>query len=48
MPTFITVERHAALALVTIDNPPVNALSTALLAELEAELDGLDGDPERR
>ncbi len=45
MGTFITTERHDAVALVTIDNPPVNALSTALLEELEAELDGLDGDP---
>ena len=33
-----------AVALVTIDNPPMNALSTALLDELEAELDALDAD----
>jgi enoyl-CoA hydratase len=45
MATFITTEMHEAVALVTIDNPPVNALSTALLEELEAELDRLDRDP---
>ena len=35
-----------AVALVTIDNPPMNALSTALLDELEAEVDALDADDE--
>jgi enoyl-CoA hydratase len=44
MGTFITSERRDAVALVTIDNPPMNALSAALLDELEAEIDGLDGD----
>ena len=44
MGTFITSERRDAVALVTIDNPPMNALSTALLEELEAELERLDGD----
>jgi len=42
--TFISTERRDAVALVTIDNPPMNALSTDLLEELEAELDALDGD----
>jgi enoyl-CoA hydratase len=42
--TFISTERRDAVALVTIDNPPMNALSSALLDELEAELDALDGD----
>ena len=44
MGTFITTEHEGAVALVTIDNPPLNALSRALLAELEAEVDRLDND----
>jgi len=44
MGTFITTERRDAVALVTIDNPPMNALSAGLLDELEAEIDVLDGD----
>jgi enoyl-CoA hydratase len=44
MPTFVSTERRDAVALVTIDNPPMNALSSALLDELEAELDALDND----
>jgi enoyl-CoA hydratase len=44
MGTFVSGERRDAVALVTIDNPPMNALSSALLDELEAELDALDGD----
>jgi enoyl-CoA hydratase/carnithine racemase len=41
---FIHVEQDGAVALLTIDNPPVNALKAALLEELEAELIRLDGD----
>jgi enoyl-CoA hydratase len=44
MSTFVTTERRDAVALVTIDNPPMNALSAALLDELEAEIDALDVD----
>src|SRR5262245_60457781 len=44
MGTFVSTERRDAVALVTIDNPPMNALSTALLEELEAALDALDKD----
>ena len=44
--TFITTERREAMALVTIDNPPMNALSAALLEELEAEIDALDESDE--
>jgi len=44
MATHISTERHDAVALVTIDNPPMNALSSALLEELEAEIDALDAD----
>jgi enoyl-CoA hydratase len=44
MGTFVSAERRDAVALVTIDNPPMNALSSALLEELEAEIDTLDAD----
>ena len=42
MSTFVSTERRDAVALVTIDNPPMNALSATLLDELEAEIDALD------
>ena len=48
MGTYITTERRDAVALVTIDNPPMNALSAALLEELEAEVEALDADDEVR
>ncbi len=48
MGTFVTTEHEGAVARVTIDNPPMNALSVALLAELEAEVDRLDGDAATR
>ena len=44
MGTYIASERRDAVALVAIDNPPMNALSSALLDELEAEIDALDSD----
>ena len=44
MATFISTEHDGAVAVVTIDHPPVNALSAPLLEELEAELAGLDAD----
>jgi enoyl-CoA hydratase len=44
MGTFISTEQDGTVAVVTIDNPPMNALSSALLEELEAEIDRLDGD----
>ena len=44
MGTFVTTEHEGAVALVTIDNPPHEPLSAALLEELEAEVDRLDGD----
>ena len=46
MATFVSTELHGAVAVVTIDNPPLNALSAALLAELEDELRRLDADDE--
>ncbi len=44
MGQFISTEQDGAVALVTIDHPPVNALSAPLLEELEAELERLDAD----
>ena len=48
MSTYISTERRDGVALVTIDNPPMNALSSALLDKLEAEVDTLDGDDDVR
>ena len=44
MGDFISTEQGGLVAVVTIDHPPVNALSAALLEELEAEIDHLDAD----
>jgi enoyl-CoA hydratase len=41
---FISTEQDAAVAVLTIDNPPMNALSGPLLEELEAEVERLDAD----
>jgi enoyl-CoA hydratase len=41
---FVNVEQDGPVALVTLENPPVNALSAQLLEELEAEIDRLDHD----
>jgi enoyl-CoA hydratase len=48
MAEFIKVEQDGAVGLVTIDHPPVNALSARLLEELEAELERLDEDDATR
>jgi enoyl-CoA hydratase len=45
---FVQVVEDGAVALVTIDNPPVNALSAQLLEELETEIDRLDRNAETR
>jgi enoyl-CoA hydratase/carnithine racemase len=45
---FISTEQQDAVAVVTIDHPPVNALSAGLLDELEAELERLDADESAR
>jgi enoyl-CoA hydratase len=45
---YVFTERDGMVAVVTIDHPPVNALSAPLLEELEAELVALDGDEEVR
>ena len=44
MGEFVSSEHDGFVAVVTIDNPPMNALSSALLEELEAEIDALDAD----
>jgi enoyl-CoA hydratase len=41
---FISTEQEGTVAVVTIDHPPVNALSAPLLEELETELERLDAD----
>jgi enoyl-CoA hydratase len=44
MGEYVTTEQDGRVAVVTIDNPPVNALKAALLEELEAEVLRLDED----
>jgi len=48
MPEFVKVETDGAVAVVTLDHPPVNALSARLLEELEEEYDRLDRSDETR
>ncbi len=48
MADYVKVEQEGAVAVVTLDHPPVNALSTQLLEELEAEYDRLDTSDETR
>src|SRR5687767_3809523 len=48
MAEFISATLDEAVAVVTIDHPPVNALSAPLLEELEAEIDRLDADDDVR
>jgi enoyl-CoA hydratase/carnithine racemase len=45
---FVKVDRDAAVGIVTIDKPPVNALSAQVIEELEAAFDELGADPEAR
>ena len=44
MSRFVKTELDGAVAVVTIENPPMNQLSAPLLDELEAEIDRLDED----
>ncbi len=44
MGDFVSTELDGSVAIVTIDHPPVNALSAPLLEELEAEVERLDAD----
>lgn len=48
MGQYVSSETKARIAIVTIDNPPMNALSSPLLEELYAEVDRLDADPSVR
>ena len=48
MGEYVGRELEDGVAVVTIDNPPVNALKAALLEELEAELTALDADFDAR
>ena len=48
MAEYISTEHDGPVAVLTIDNPPVNALKAALLEELEAQLTELDDDLEAR
>ena len=48
MPELVKVEEDGAVAIVTLDHPPVNALSAQLVEELEAEYDRLDRSDEIR
>ena len=48
MAEYVTVGQQDRIAVVTLDNPPVNALSARLLEELEAELVRLDADDSTR
>ncbi len=48
MGTFVSTRQEGAVAVLTIDNPPLNQLSAALVAELEAEVDRLDRDDATR
>jgi enoyl-CoA hydratase/carnithine racemase len=48
MPDYVKAEHDGAVAVVTLDHPPVNALSTQLLEELGAAYDELDASDETR
>ena len=48
MGEFISTTHDGHVAVVTITNAPMNQLSAALLEELEAEIDRLDGDADTR
>ena len=48
MAELVKVEQDGRVAIVTLDHPPVNALSQQLLEELEEEYDRLDRDDEVR
>src|SRR5215210_1601215 len=48
MAEFVKTEQDGRVAIVTLDHPPVNALSSRLLEELEEEYERLDADEETR
>ena len=44
-PATVTLSRSGEIALLTVDNPPVNTISAAVRTELSRALDGLQQDP---
>jgi 3-hydroxyacyl-CoA dehydrogenase len=44
MPHSASLTRHGSIALLTIDNPPVNALSSALVNSLASAIDAFEAD----
>src|SRR6186713_1505935 len=48
MAEFVRVEQDGRVAILTLDHPPVNALSARLLEELEEEYDRLDRSDDTR
>ena len=48
MAEFVRVEQDGRVAILTLDHPPVNALSARLLEELEEEYDRLDTSDDTR
>jgi enoyl-CoA hydratase len=45
---FVKYETDGPVTTITVDHPPANALSNAVLAEIEASLDQAEADPEVR
>ncbi|WP_424629935.1 enoyl-CoA hydratase/isomerase family protein [Bradyrhizobium sp. SYSU BS000235] len=46
--SLVRLEKHGAISIVTLDNPPVNAASTKLMNALHARLDEVERDKEAR
>ena len=44
--SYIKVEKEGKLAVITLDNPPLNALKSDLLGELDQKIDELSADTE--
>lgn len=44
----VRLEKHGAISIITLDNPPVNAASTKLMNALHARLDEVERDKEAR
>ena len=45
MSPIVQVERHGAVAVIVVDNPPVNTITAAARAGMREALAGLAGDP---
>lgn len=46
--SLVRIEKHGAITILTLDNPPVNAASTKLMNALHARLDEVEADKEVR